>query len=329
MTSHVRKSAHIELASKAQTLSSSKDDRFFYEPLFFSHPKRQDTWKTKFLGFDLDYPLWVSSMTGGTEFAQKININLARLAEKYHLGMGLGSCRSLLESNDRIEDFAVKKYMGQAPLFANLGIAQIEELLLQNKLHAIDEMMKKTEADGLIVHLNPLQEWFQPEGDRYALSPFETLNRFLEKVQYKIIVKEVGQGMGPRSLEALLEMPIAGIEFGAFGGTNFAQLEHLRSTPNDVKAPFIHVGHTALEMVDFLNALPKAKQKDFIISGGVKTALDGYELLKKLNAPGIIGMAHSFLNPALESFEVLDNYFNNLRESLLTARDLLSPKEEL
>ena len=120
----LRKGAHILLASQAQTPPAEVDSRFNYEPLFFSHRKSDERWPTQFLKFNLDYPLWISSMTGGTAHAKTINQNLARLCGERKLGMGLGSCRSLLHDNDRLEDFAVKKLMGDQPLFANLGVAR-------------------------------------------------------------------------------------------------------------------------------------------------------------------------------------------------------------
>lgn len=322
-----RKGAHIELASRAQSHKGEVDSRFDYEPLFFSHPKVHDKWETKFLNFQLDYPLWVSSMTGGTEHGRTINQNLARLCREYKLGMGLGSCRSLLTDEERLSDFKVKHLMGGQPLFANLGIAQVEELVFAGKAHLVHEMVSKVEADGLIIHLNPLQEWFQPEGDRYRVSPLETLKRFLEDVHYLVLVKEVGQGMGPRSLKALLELPIAGIEFGAFGGTNFSMLESMRGVEDSCKRPFIQVGHTAAEMVEMVNALPK-QNKEFIISGGVRSVLDGFELLNKIQAPAVIGMAHPFLGPALRSGDDLAKFFLHFRECLLTAKGLLRTKGE-
>ena len=91
-----RKESHIELASKAQTTAVEVDARFNYEPLFFSHPTSSENWETKFLNHHLDYPLWISSMTGGTDKARIINQNLSKLCGKYKLGMGLGSCRPLL-----------------------------------------------------------------------------------------------------------------------------------------------------------------------------------------------------------------------------------------
>jgi isopentenyl-diphosphate delta-isomerase len=320
-----RKQAHIELAGIAQTLTNGLDDRFNYEPMFFSHPSKEETWETQFLKFNLNYPIWISSMTGGTGHARLINQNLARLCGEFKLGMGLGSCRSLLESDQRKEDFAVRKYLGNQPLFANLGIAQIEQLVLANKTHLVHEMIKSVEADGLIIHINPLQEWFQPEGDRFTLSPLTTLKKFFDKSICPVIIKEVGQGMGPKSLAALLDLPIAGIEFGAYGGTNFSLLESLRTSDEDTKKSFINVGHTAREMVEILNALP-VRDKEFIISGGIKSVLDGYELLQTLKAPAIMGMANAFLNPALQSYDELAKYFIHLRESLLTARGILKVK---
>lgn len=321
----LRKKAHIELAARSVTRSEEVDTRFYYEPLFFTHPAENEKASLKFLGHDFDFPFWISSMTGGTLHAKSINENLALLCGKYKLGMGLGSCRPLLEGQERVQDFAVRKFIGNQPLYANLGIAQVFELRGQeNKIH---EMVKSLEATGLIIHLNPLQEWFQPEGDRYTESPLETLKRFLETANYPVIVKEVGQGMGPRSLKALLDLPLAGIEFGAFGGTNFSLLESLRGETGEVKKPFIQVGHTAREMVEFLNILPVHK-KEFIISGGVSSILDGFELMEKLKAPSVIGMAQAYLKPAIESFESLENYFLSQKEALLVARSALSLKGE-
>lgn len=322
-----RKGSHIELTPLSQTAGVGIDARFDYEPLFFTHPRADENWPVSFLGVKLDYPLWISSMTGGTEKAALINRNLGTLAGKYRLGMGLGSCRPLLHSREKLPEFAIRRYLGDQPLLANLGIAQVEECVLDGKTQLIHDVVKMTEASGLMIHLNPLQEWLQPGGDRYTLPPLETLKRFLDDVTYPVFVKEVGQGMGPRSLKALLNLPIHGIEFGAFGGTNFTKLESLRARDVEEKLPFINVGHTALEMVAVLNALPVGK-KEFIISGGVRDVLDGFALKTRLKAPALIGMASSFLTPALVSEEALEKHFLNMREALLTARGVLSLKGE-
>lgn len=321
-----RKLDHIELAKKSQSKVTEVDHRFDYEPAFFFHPQNEKM-SQLFLGKTVDYPFWISSMTGGAELALNINQNLARLCGKYKLGFGLGSCRSLLTSDDRLKDFAVRS-LTDGPLYANLGIAQVEELVLKNSQDKIHEVVRKLEADGLIIHLNPLQEWFQPEGDRFSQSPLVTLNKFLENCSYNVIVKEVGHGIGPRSLGALLKLPLKAIEFGAFGGTNFSQLESLRLDEVSLKEPFIQVGHTAEEMVDFLNALPKS-DKEFIISGGIRNALDAHFLKQKLKAPSVIGMAYPFLAPAILGFEPLEKFFLETIEAYKTAKSLLVVRESL
>lgn len=322
-----RKEGHIELTHRAQTSVHEVDSRFNYEPLFFTHPDESVLWETSFLKQKFSYPIWISSMTGGARLAQIINQNLAKLAAKYNLGMGLGSCRSLLDSKEHFSDFDLRKVIGDRPLMSNLGLAQVEELVWQKQTDKIHEMVKSLEATGLMIHLNPLQEWFQPEGDRFRYSPLETITRFLESAKYPVMIKEVGQGMGPKSLSALMELPLQGVEFGAFGGTNFSLLEGLRSGNFMMRKDFIHLGHTASEMVDILNSI-NTNDKEFIISGGMKSILDGYELKLKLKAPGVIGLASAFLTPAQESFESLEKYFLEMRESLLVARGIVHLKEK-
>ena len=104
------------------------DDRFYYEPLLSAHPS--ETNPVGFLGKKLRAPIWVSSMTGGTELARKINTNLARACREFGMGMGLGSCRSLLDRDEYLGDFNVRELIGdELPFYANLGIAQVEQLI--------------------------------------------------------------------------------------------------------------------------------------------------------------------------------------------------------
>jgi len=229
-------------------------------------------------------------MTGGTELAKTINRNLAKACKEYGMGMGLGSCRAILESNERISDFNIRPLIGDQPLYANLGIAQIGELFSAKKEYLILELVKKLQADGLIIHINPLQEWLQPEGDIYYASPLDLIKRTIDlDGDLKIIVKEVGQGMGPKSLKALYELPIQAVDFAAGGGTNFAKLELHRAS--DVQKErytgLAHVGHSAFEMMHFANTIFESSEHlqchETIISGGVKDYLDGYYLTQRLN----------------------------------------------
>lgn len=327
-TAESRKKDHIDLAFKSQVLDGELDGRFYYEPVLAGHPTADHDISIKLLGYTLQTPIWVSSMTGGTEMARTINTNLARACGEYGMGMGLGSCRSLLDSDDRLSDFDVRHLMPDQPLYANLGIAQIGELVDQSALHKVDEVVNKLSADGLIIHINPLQEWLQPEGDRYYRSPLELISQVIDALpDLKIIVKEVGQGMGPRSLEALYRLPIQAVDFAAGGGTNFAKLEALRGSDQEVD-PIIYAGHTAADMVDMVNGIlvkhSDLSAKDTIISGGVKTYLDGYYLTQKLQAPSIYGQASSFLKKAMNDYEELQAHIEGQRSGLQLAHSMLT-----
>ena len=107
-TASTRKQDHIELAFQSQVDEGKLDSRFYYEPLLSGHPKENALNSFQFLGKKLNAPIWVSSMTGGTEWAKTINQNLARACNEFGMGMGLGSCRSLIYSDETLSDFDVR-----------------------------------------------------------------------------------------------------------------------------------------------------------------------------------------------------------------------------
>jgi isopentenyl-diphosphate delta-isomerase len=309
-----RKRDHIELAFRSQV--TNIDPRFYYEPLFSAHPERGSLKAFDFLGKVFRVPLWVSSMTGGTQKARVINQNLARACRDFGFGMGLGSCRQLLYADEYLADFSIRPILGDAvPLFANLGIAQLEHLIEQKELFLTSKLVEKLQADGLIIHVNPLQEWLQPEGDRFKRPPIATIETVLAYADFPIIVKEVGQGFGYQSLTHLLQLPLAAIDFAAAGGTNFAKLELLRGGKLAAEAfeTVTQIGHHATDMVDMTNAIiaklgDNVKCKQVIISGGIKNFLDGFYLRKKLNLPSVYGQASSFLKYAQEDYTTLYEY---------------------
>jgi len=325
-----RKKAHIELALTSQLSVTDLDSRFYYEPLLSGH--NSHPWqKFPFIDKKLQVPVWVSSMTGGTELALKINTNLARACKEFGMGMGLGSCRAILSDNTLFHDFNMRPVIGNdLPLFANLGISQIEQLLENKNEFQAEELVKRLQADGLIIHINPMQEWIQPEGDRIIHPPIETIKRFIDRTKIKLIIKEVGQGMGPESLLELMKLPLAAIEFGAFGGTNFARLELMRTTEAEQQAftPLSTIGHTADEMVNFVNDIIERGEttecRQVIVSGGLKSFLDGYYLIRKIKVPAIYGQASSMLKYARESYEDLYKYVDLQIKGLKLAYNYLS-----
>jgi len=328
----LRKNDHIELAFKSAVTAEKVDNRFYYEPILSAHPDKESTLDHEIAGRHMSYPLWVSSMTGGTEKASTINHNLAKVCGEFGLGMGLGSCRQLLYEDKRLSEFDLRQYMVDQPLFINLGIAQIEELLAQGEEDRINILLTKLQADGLIIHVNPMQEWLQPEGDRYQQSALETIIQLLDKVDYPVIVKEVGQGFGLKSLEELLKLPIEAIDLAGFGGTNFSMLELIRSdvVRHDSFKNVCQIGHTCEEMVNMINQLKSYNKiniqaKRIIISGGVKGFLDGYYLMQKCQMPSIYAQASGFLRYALD-IDALRQYVTNQIEGLKMANAFLKIK---
>lgn len=328
-----RKDKHLDLALQSQ--NNQVDDRFYYEPMLSAHPADDETWEVEIGDKKMRFPIWISSMTGGTEKTNEVNKRLAITAGKYGLGMGVGSARIALEDNSKAEGFMLRRYLGDdLPLYINFGIAQIEESLKKKEIEKLVLLKDKIGADGFIIHVNPLQEWMQPEGDRFQVPPIETIRQFMEETKgTSLIVKEVGQGFGYDSMKALLRLPLTAIDFAAAGGTNFSKVELLR---NKVKSqfmmPFVGVGQTAEEMVDILNKLihilgPEQKCESVIVSGGVQNFLDGFYYIQKAEMKAVYGQASAFLRQALVSQEALDEFAEYQTKGLLLARAFLRLKD--
>lgn len=328
-----RKLDHINLALRSQTAGNTADQRFWYEPMLSAHPSNQSL-EVRFLGKTMKVPIWVSSMTGGTQMARTINYNLAMACKEFGMGMGLGSCRKLLDDDTHFADFNLRPIMGDdLPLFANLGIAQVENLLKEKKFYLADQLVDRLNADGLIVHINPMQEWMQPEGDLVAENPLTTLKRVLDHAKYPVIVKEVGQGFGPESLRQLLKLPLAAIDFGAYGGTNFSQVELLRrDEPERNKfEPLVRIGHTADEMLNIINNLDSSGAsmacRQLIISGGIQNYLDGYYLVTRSQLPAIYAQASAFLRHSQGGYEPLRQFIAGQIEGYKMAHAFLKVRK--
>ena len=328
-----RKSDHIKLAIHSQTSAKKLDNRFYYEPMIAGFPAGENE-KIPFAGKTMKIPIWVSSMTGGHELSGTINHNLAMACKEFGMGMGLGSCRMLLTDDTYFKDFDVRSVIGDdAPLFANLGIAQVEQMVKQNDTDSLRRLIDRLKADGLIIHVNPLQEWVQPEGNTIHHPPVETIERLLDKVDLQLVVKEVGQGFGPQSIRRLLQLPLTAIEFGAFGGTNFSKVEIHRNPilKKELYGPFVNIGVTAEEMIDLINGMISSGEKfacnQLIISGGIKNYLDGFYLTEKSALPAIYAQASVFLKYSRGDYAALQQYTAAQIEGYRMAKNYLTLKE--
>ena len=327
-----RKNHHIDLAFSSQMDNQLADKRFIYEPLLGSS-KQGAIEPFSFLGRTLRTPIWVSSMTGGSAHAKTINLNLAKACNEFGMGMGLGSCRILLEDEKYFPDFDMRDVIGDdLPLYANIGIAQVEEMLLNKSQDRISRFVSRLRADGVIIHVNPVQEWLQKGGNLLNKPPVETLEELLSLTHLKIIVKEVGQGMGPESINCLMRLPIEAFELAAFGGTNFAKVELAGSAPQkqELFSSISMIGHTAEEMLEIINQIAlsgdKSGCRQIIISGGIHSFLDGFYYMSRSILPCIYGQASSLLRYARGDYEDLRQFLIGQINGLIFARAYLKVK---
>jgi isopentenyl-diphosphate Delta-isomerase len=320
-----RKKDHINMALANRTGTVEKDHRFVYEPLLSGH-QIPELPVVDLGGKRMKLPVWISSMTGGSGIARHINTNLAMVANEFGLGMGLGSCRILFDSERHLPDFDMRSVIGESqPFYANLGIAQLEQMVEKGNLNEVTDLVNLLRCDGLVIHVNPLQEWFQPEGDRLKHPPLDIIKEIVQQLDMSLIVKEVGQGMGRESLAELMKLPLTAIEFAAFGGTNFARVEMMRrpSVDHELFEPLVYVGQTAEDMMNdikyLLNQEVDNKVERLIISGGIKNYLDGYYFLKTSPLPAVYGMASGFLKHARDNYSTLRDWASSHFEGLRMA----------
>jgi isopentenyl-diphosphate delta-isomerase len=274
---------------------------------------------TCFFGRRLAAPLLISCMTGGAPEATRINRRLARVAAHHGLAMGLGSGRALLESPQTLESFDVRADAPEILLFANLGAVQLNKGYGVLECRRLVEMLK---ADALALHLNPLQEALQPEGDTCFRGLLARIAELCAAADFPIVVKEVGWGIGPDDVRALFEAGVAAVDVAGAGGTSWSEVERHRIAEPwraRVAGAFAAWGiPTAQAIVDARSVAPEGT---LIASGGIRTGLDAAKALA-LGAD-LVGIAGPFLRAADESLEkaleLACEYIETLRIAMFCA----------
>jgi isopentenyl-diphosphate delta-isomerase len=266
-------------------------------------------------GRRLRAPLLVSCMTGGTPEARRINQHLARVAQEYGLAMGLGSGRALLESPESLESFDVRDVAPDVSLWANLGAVQLKKGYAAAECRRLVEMLC---ADALVLHLNPLQEALQPEGDTCFRGLLEQIAMLCAAVDFPIVVKEVGWGIGPGDVRALFDAGVAAVDVAGAGGTSWSEVERYRiAEPWRARVAQTFAGWglpTAQCLVDARVAVPGGM---LIASGGLRTGLDVAKALA-LGA-NLAGIAGPFLRAADRSPDAAGELARELVETLRIA----------
>jgi isopentenyl-diphosphate delta-isomerase len=244
-------------------------------------------------------PILISSMTGGTEEAARINQILATAAQESGVAMGVGSQRAAIEHPEIASTFQIRKYAPDILLFANLGAVQL------NYNYGIEECQKAVDmiqADALILHFNALQEAVQPEGDTRFSGLLSRIEKVCRNLSVPVIAKEVGWGFSESDVKKLSEAGISAIDVAGAGGTSWTQVEMHRAKTASQKrlaAAFVDWGIPTSEAI--LNVRKIAPEMIIVASGGLRTGLD----IAKCIALGanLGGMAGPFLKAASLSLE--------------------------
>ena len=176
---------------------------------------------TDFLGARLRAPVLIGPMTGGAELSGTINRNLAAAAQQLGIGMMLGSQRIMLDNGSASESFRVRDVAPDVLLIGNIGLAQLNEMVVPALVKALDHVG----ANALAVHTNPLQEAMQHKGDTDFSGSIARLRDIAGSIGYPVILKEVGHGIGAAAAAELVDCPIAAVDVAGAGGTSWARVE--------------------------------------------------------------------------------------------------------
>jgi len=271
-----RKGEHIRICLQEQVNSVGIEtglERFRFKhnalPELSFHNIRLET---EWLGKKMRAPLIVSSMTGGTDEAGAINRRLAEAAEERGWAIGLGSMRAAIEDKALAQSFYIRKEAPTVPIIANIGAVQL------NYGFSTDDCRRAVEladADALVLHLNSIQEVFQPEGDTDFSGLLVRIEAVCKKLDVPVGVKEVGWGIDGALAAKLADAGIAFIDAAGAGGTSWSQVEKFRMNDpirREAAEAFADWGIPTTEsIIDIRSALPSAS---IIASGGLRNGVD-------------------------------------------------------
>jgi isopentenyl-diphosphate delta-isomerase len=266
-------------------------------------------------GKQLQAPLLISSMTGGTEEGAIINLRLAEAAQATGIAMGLGSQRVALETPGQARSFQVRRVAPDILLFANLGAVQL------NRGYTVEDCQRAVEmaeADALILHLNPLQEAVQAGGDVHWAGLAGKIEAVCKALPVPVIAKEVGWGISPQTAQLLADAGVAAIDVAGSGGTSWSQVEYHRTEDPMLRRlarTFADWGiPTAESLLTVSELLP---DMTLFASGGLRTGID----VAKAIALGadLAGMASPFLKTATQSTAAVIDEINALATELRVA----------
>jgi len=278
---------------------------------------------TKIFNKKLGAPIIISAMTGGYKKAKKINENLASAAEKFQIGMGVGSQRAAIENPDLVETYSVVKDFDIPLRFANIGASQLVIWGKDKTLKNAEKMVEMIDAHAFFVCLNFLQEATQPEGESDAKGCLDAIRHLAENLSVPVLIKESGAGISSEVAKRLSKTKIAGFDVGGLGGTSFSAIEYFRA--KNIKDGFHErCGKTfwnwgiptPTSIIDVGEVV--SWKKPIIATGGIRNGLDAAKAL--VLGASAAGVAHTFLKPANQGVDAIvfevDTMIKELRAAM-------------
>ena len=271
-----RKAEHVRIALSEDIEYMTKSSGF--DAVDFVHCSLPETdfkeidVTASFLGKKFSSPFMVSSMTGGYADAEKINKDLAAACEKAGIGLGLGSQRAMLEDPSLKKTFYVRDVAPKTFLGANIGAVQLRDYGVKK----IESMVSAVEADALFVHLNPLQEAVQPEGDRNWTGCLAAIAKACSQLTVPVVAKETGAGISGEVAKELVAAGVKAVDVSGAGGTSWSAIELYRKGAAAGRA-FWDWGNPTVECLRECSAAVKVP---IIASGGVRSGLDAAKAIR-------------------------------------------------
>ncbi|UZJ79080.1 type 2 isopentenyl-diphosphate Delta-isomerase [Fictibacillus sp. KU28468] len=314
-----RKNEHIEIALNQDVTGKKMTTGF--ENYRFKHNALPEInfseidLSSSFLGKTMRTPFMISSMTGGTEKAYQINKALALAAEKQGWAVGLGSMRAAIENGQTAYTFQIRNYAPSVPVIANLGAVQL------NYGYGLRECMKAVEvaeADGLVLHLNGMQEIFQPEGDVNFSNLLKKIEEAAKNLPAPVGVKEVGMGIDRETAQKLIDAGVQFIDVAGAGGTSWIQVEKYRSKDQmreQAAEAFLEWGNSTAEVLNEVKGC--SAEVPVIASGGLNNGVDAAKALA-LGA-NLAGYGRTLLPAAIENEHAIISKLDQIEFELRTA----------
>lgn len=217
-----------------------------------------------YLGKQIDYPILINAMTGGSSLTQEINRDLSTLAKEFNIPMAVGSQTIALEEEEAKESFKiVREIIGDGIVISNLsGQATVEQAR---------QALDLVQGDAIQIHLNPAQELVMEEGDRNFRGVIDNIEAIVKNIDKPIIVKEVGFGVSRDVAQKLYNIGVRNLDISGYGGTNFIEIESLRNPAFDFTELYGWGIPTAASLI---NCRKMPKDLNLVASGGIRSGMD-------------------------------------------------------